>query len=88
LKNEMNELMSMAFHYILENKWWCLHRNYRYYFILVSNNCTEICNFDQYIAGMKQVGSVAWNIVHYIQKQHASFTFGKRITNEHFHTEI
>ena len=46
--------------------------------------CQNPCNFDQYIAGMKQVGSVAWNIVHYIQKQHASFTFGKRITNEHF----
>ena len=46
--------------------------------------CQNPCNFDQYIAGMKQAGSVAWNIVHYIQKQHASFTFGKRIANEHF----
>lgn len=46
--------------------------------------CKNHRNIDQYFSGMKQAGSVAWNVVRYMQMQHVSFSFGKRIENEHF----
>lgn len=46
--------------------------------------CDNPRNVEEYFAGMKQAGSVAWSIVRYMQLQHGSSTFGKRIKNEHF----
>ncbi|CAC5421736.1 unnamed protein product [Mytilus coruscus] len=46
--------------------------------------CKRPRNVEEYFAGMKHAGLVAWNIVRYMQLQHVSFTFGHRVKNEYF----